>query len=171
MEPPPRSDCHLCASLCFGNMVGFTWLPGHAAAEPHMNASLCQVPEGGLGLPSPCCRGCVREERLHSVYIIKTRRKHRGLQIQSLPNSGFISVFLSPSTLWHSDTLNYKSFSRCCRAFTRFGLWWNYNPPYWRIQEESACDAAWWLSTWLLGKPVSTFWVEDSQHDSILTST
>lgn len=31
---------------------------------------------GSQGLPSLCCRGCARGERLHSVYIIKTRHTH-----------------------------------------------------------------------------------------------
>lgn len=53
--------------------------------------------QGGMGLPSHSYRGYVRGERLHSVYIIKARRTHRGLQIQSLPRSGLVSVFLSLS--------------------------------------------------------------------------
>lgn len=87
--PHPTLTVPLCLTL-HGNTVGFTWHPDHAAAEPQMNASLCR-------LPSPCCRSRVRGERLHSVYIIKARHRHRGLHIQSLPLSGFVSAFLSLS--------------------------------------------------------------------------
>lgn len=65
-----------------------------------MNAGLCR-------LPSPYCTGCVRGERLHSVYIIKARHRHRGPQIQTQVLSGFVSLFLSLS-LTLTDTITHS---------------------------------------------------------------
>lgn len=44
----------------------------------------------------------MRGERLHSVYIIKARRAHRGLKMQTLPLSGFVCVSV---TLTLTDTV------------------------------------------------------------------
>lgn len=92
----------LCPAL-HGNMVGFTWHLDHAAAEPQMNASLYLLPlgagakRGSLGLPSLCYRGCVRGERLHSVYIIKARHTHTLTQRPSdtEPPSIWLHLWLS----------------------------------------------------------------------------
>lgn len=130
-----------------------------------MNASLCRLP-GGPGLPSHSCRGCVRGERLHSVYIIKARRTHRGLQIQSLPRSGLVSVFLSLS-LTLTDMVTHSLIHHSLvvsLAKPVLSLCSVHNTIITACDEEfreSACSAA--LSVWLcpihFGKPVSTFWV------------
>lgn len=79
------------------------------------------APGGRPGLPSLYCRGCVRGERLHSVYIIKARRRHTHTHTEAfryrdcLYLASFLSVTLS-NTQRHSDTLTYTSFN-CCSSY------------------------------------------------------
>lgn len=116
----------LCALLCMGTWwVSLDTQTTHQLSLRWMLVYASSQGEWGAGLPGPYCRGCVRGERLHSVYIIKARRTHRGLQMQKLPLSGFASVFLS-LTLTDTVTLTYTSFTCCSShkviAFTLFGL-------------------------------------------------
>lgn len=79
------------------------------------------APGGRPGLPSLYCRGCVRGERLHSVYIIKARWRHTHTHTEAfryrdcLYLASFLSVTLS-NTQRHSDTLTYTSFN-CCSSY------------------------------------------------------
>ena len=118
----------------------------------------------------------MRGERLHSVYIIKARRTHRGLQIQSLPRSGLVSVFLSLSltltdivtrSLIHHSlavTLGKPVLSLCLVHNTII------TPcdEEFRERECMHCGCVIVVVTLNLGKPVSTFWVVDPQHHIIL---
>lgn len=81
----------LCAPGCRRTQGGFTLGPDHAGAQPQMNARLCPLPGRLQGLPSPRCRGFVRGERLHSLYIRKARHTHTHTQFLFLSLWGFLT--------------------------------------------------------------------------------
>ena len=65
----------LCAPLCMGTR----WVSLHTQTTQQLSLTWMVVYAGCWwrgGLPSPYCRDCEREERLHSVYIIKARHAH-----------------------------------------------------------------------------------------------
>lgn len=81
----------LCAPGRRRTLGGFTLRPDHADAQPQMNARLWTLPGRLQGLPSPRCRGFVRGERLHSLYIRKARHTHTHTHISVLSLRGLVT--------------------------------------------------------------------------------
>lgn len=104
----------LCAPLCMGTW----WVSLHTQTTQQLSLRWMVVYDGCWwgGVPSPYCRSCGREERLHSVYIIKARRAHthtEAFRFRVRLSLALFSVSVTLSNI-HTDTLAYTSFTCCC---------------------------------------------------------